>query len=479
MRINGINGREPWYSDRQQLLLPPQAYPPGNFPGQTTPWIGQFGPSLATPQPNIGWEAAIASAVAAQMGQLCQELKEMKSLIGGRQGSDSGSSSRLSKWAWSDSLRVSDDTCDNCAHWRCEYNKTCRDDEGIFASLRDTEREVDLQKREIEILKCELREACALADLTAKPTMMGASQARGRGYTILPPCGQAALSGLHKGPPSGGQTHVKGKRGSSRQPTANPQVGTTARGGGLLSTSAPYGQATLQGSVHMLFETTKPNKFGKVNDSVDKQFDPNFPMRRIAGSEVVHDAAYAWWKSMNGKGFVHWYEQAEAAFKSGKVSQDLCKKAKMTEKYFLELPSIAKLMEDYKSPENRGNITWEKLGKAAYVKSQFKPLRTPEEHIARAVEREAKASRYGDRDASLRAGQTIKRPSFPTGGTVNLPYSTPEPSGLETQQPTPTQGAPTLLSSTLSNIAQATSSHPMQQPDVQMNNLEENPPPGQ
>src|SRR6266705_1146626 len=24
----------------QQLLLPPQAYPPGNFPGQTTPWIG-------------------------------------------------------------------------------------------------------------------------------------------------------------------------------------------------------------------------------------------------------------------------------------------------------------------------------------------------------------------------------------------------------------------------------------------------------
>src|SRR6266571_1717587 len=143
----------------QQLLLPPQAYPPGNFPGQTTPWIGQFGPSPVTPQPNVGWESAIASAVAAQTGQLCQELKEMKSLVGGRQGSNSGSSSRPSKWAWSDNSRVSDDTCDNCAHWRREYNKTCRDAKSIFASLRDTEREVDLQKREIKILKHELKEA--------------------------------------------------------------------------------------------------------------------------------------------------------------------------------------------------------------------------------------------------------------------------------------------------------------------------------
>src|SRR6266581_9510631 len=146
---------------------------------------------------------------------------------------------------------------------------------------------------------------------------------------------------------------------------ANPRVGTTARGGRPLSTSAPYGQATLQGSIHTLFKTAEFDEFGKVDDSVNKQFDPNFPMRRIAGSEVVHDAAYAWWKSMNGKGFVHWYKQAEAAFKSGMVSQDLRKKAKMTEKYFLELPSIAKLAEDYKPPENRGNITWERLGKAA------------------------------------------------------------------------------------------------------------------
>src|SRR6266581_2587396 len=87
-------------------------------------------------------------------------------------------------------------------------------------------------------MTCELEEACALADLTAKPTMMGASQVRGRGYssgphearpqvgtstprggalTIPPPHGQATLSGLHKGPPSGGQTHVEGKRESGRQ----------------------------------------------------------------------------------------------------------------------------------------------------------------------------------------------------------------------------------------------------------------------
>src|SRR6266446_1932784 len=106
-------------------------------------------------------------------------------------------------------------------------------------------------------------------------------------------------SGLHKGPPSEGQTHVEGKRESGRQPTANPQVGTTARGGRPLSTSAPHGQATLQGSVHMLFETAELDGFGKVDDSVDKQFDPNFPMRRTAGSEVAHNAAYAWWTSVN------------------------------------------------------------------------------------------------------------------------------------------------------------------------------------
>src|SRR6266446_2213437 len=147
-------------------------------------------------------------------------------------------------------------------------------------------------------------------------------------------------SGLHKGPPSEGQTHVEGKRESGRQPTANPQVGTTARGGRPLSTSAPHGQATLQGSVHMLFETAELDEFSKVDTPVDKQFDPNFPMRRTVGSEVAHDATYAWWRSINGKGFVQWYEHAEAAFKSGKVSQNLRERAKKTEKYFLELMSI-------------------------------------------------------------------------------------------------------------------------------------------
>ena len=235
----------------------------------------------------------------------------------------------------------------------------------------------------------------------------------------LPSTPQASDSGIGL-PPDGGRALTE----SGRQPMANPQVGTTARGGRPLSTSAPYGQATLQGSVHMLFETAELNEFGKVDNSIDKQFDPNFPMRRIVGSEVVHDATYAWWKSVNGKGFIHWYEQAEAAFKSGKVSQDLHEEAKMTKKYFSELPSIAKLAEDYKSPENRGNITWERLGKAAYVKSQFKPLRTPEECIARAVEREVKASKYRDRDASLCAGHTIQRPSFPMGGMVNLLFHT-------------------------------------------------------
>ncbi len=144
-----------------------------------------------------------------------------------------------------------------------------------------------------------------------------------------------------------------------------------------------------------------------------------------------------------------------------------------------ELPSITKLVEEFNAHGNTGKLPWEKLGKAAYVKSQFKPLRTPEERVARAAEWEVKASKYRERDASLHAGQTNQRPPFPTGRTVILPYSTPEPSGSGTQQPAPIQGAPTSSSSTLDNVAQATSSHPMQQLDVQMNNLEENPPPGQ
>src|SRR6266446_7506514 len=169
----------------QQLLLPPQGHhSPGNFPGQITPWIGQFGPGPVTLQSNAGWESAIASVVAAQTGQLHQELREMKSLVGGNRGSDSGSLSRPSKWARSDNSRVSDDTCDNCAHWRRKYNKARRDAEGIFASLRDTEREVDLQKREIEVLKRKLAEARALADLAAEPNR--ASQVRGRGYGTGP-----------------------------------------------------------------------------------------------------------------------------------------------------------------------------------------------------------------------------------------------------------------------------------------------------
>ncbi|KAF8325644.1 uncharacterized protein EI90DRAFT_3018979 [Cantharellus anzutake] len=152
----------------------------------------------------------------------------------------------------------------------------------IIAPIGGTERKVDLQKREIELLKCELEEAHALADLAAKPIMMGASQVRGRGYgsgphevqphmgtsaprggapTIPPPHGQATLSGLHKGPPSGGQTHVKGRWEDSRQPMTDPQKGTTTRGSGPPSTMTPYGQATLQGSVHMLFEMAKANKF--------------------------------------------------------------------------------------------------------------------------------------------------------------------------------------------------------------------------
>jgi hypothetical protein len=156
----------------------------------------------------------------------------------------------------------------------------------------------------------------------------------------------------------------------------------------------------------MLFETAGLNEFGKVDAPVNKQFDPNFPMRRIAGSEVAHDATYAWWTSVNGKAFVHWYKQAEAAFKSGKVSKEVREKAKETEKWFSELPSIAKLMEDYNSLEDKGRLPWEKLGKAAYVKSQFKPLRTPEERIAKAAEQEAKVSKYRERDTSLHAGQT-------------------------------------------------------------------------
>jgi len=106
----------------------------------------------------------------------------------------------------------------------------------------------------------------------------------------------------------------------------------------------------------MLFETAKLDEFGKVDAPVDKQYDPKFPMRRVVGLEVAHDTAYAWWSSVNGKGFVQWYEEAKATFKSGKVHKELREKAKETEKWFLELPSIAKLVEEFNTHGNMGKL---------------------------------------------------------------------------------------------------------------------------
>jgi hypothetical protein len=100
---------------------------------------------------------------------------------------------------------------------------------------------------------------------------------------------------------------------------------------------------------------------------------------------MVHDAAYAWWKSPRGREFIQWYEYATAAFESGRVKPSLQQAAMKVEKMVNRLPSIKKLVLDFTTPENGVEMTWGKLSELVFLKSQFWALRMPEERNARAI----------------------------------------------------------------------------------------------
>jgi hypothetical protein len=131
--------------------------------------------------------------------------------------------------------------------------------------------------------------------------------------------------------------------------------------------------------------STEIDEWGDFENPIGPESDPNFPMRRTSENGMVHDAAYAWWKSPNGREFVQWYEYATAAFKSGRVKPSLHQAAVKVEKTVIRLPSIKKLIEDFTTPDNGVEMTWGKLGELVFLKSQFWALKTPEEKNARAI----------------------------------------------------------------------------------------------
>src|SRR6266705_1974370 len=71
------------------------------------------------------WNMIVGAAVATQTSHLHQEMEQMHSLMGVGQNtrSKNSSSSRLSKRTWSDLSEESEDSCENCAKWRCKYGK--------------------------------------------------------------------------------------------------------------------------------------------------------------------------------------------------------------------------------------------------------------------------------------------------------------------------------------------------------------------
>ncbi len=145
-----------------QQLQPPQFQQmPGNFPGYFHNPAGVFVPAIQNPQPTLDRNTIVGVAVAAQTSHLCQEMEQMHSLMGAGQNtrSKNSSSSRLSKRMQSDLSEELEDSCENCAKWRCKYEKVYADANSMFCDLQSARCEVDLLEREAEVLRCELERA--------------------------------------------------------------------------------------------------------------------------------------------------------------------------------------------------------------------------------------------------------------------------------------------------------------------------------
>src|SRR6266581_6603809 len=98
---------------------------PGNFPGYFHNPAGVFVPVIQNPQSTLDWNVIVGVVVATQTSHLHQEMEQMHSLMGAGQNmrSENSSSSRLLKRTWSEFSEESEDSSENCAKWRCKYDK--------------------------------------------------------------------------------------------------------------------------------------------------------------------------------------------------------------------------------------------------------------------------------------------------------------------------------------------------------------------
>src|SRR6266581_6182240 len=143
-------GQQLWPPQFQQML--------GNFPGYFHNPTGIFAPAIQNPQPTLDWNTIVWVAVATQTSHLHQEMEQMRSLMGAGQNmrSKNSSSSRPSKKMRSDLSEESEDSCENCAKWRCKYEKVHADANSMFRDLQSARCKVDLLEREAEVLRHEL-----------------------------------------------------------------------------------------------------------------------------------------------------------------------------------------------------------------------------------------------------------------------------------------------------------------------------------
>src|SRR6266705_6239383 len=146
-------GQQPWPPQFQQM--------PGNFPGYFHNPAGIFAPAIQNPQSTLDWNAIVGVAVAAQTSHLCQEMEQMRSLMGAGQNTRSKNSSlsRPSKRMRSDLSEESEDSCENCAKWRHKYEEVYADANSMFHDLQSARCKVNLLEREAEVLRCELKRA--------------------------------------------------------------------------------------------------------------------------------------------------------------------------------------------------------------------------------------------------------------------------------------------------------------------------------
>ena len=133
----------------------------GDFPGYFYNPTGPFAPAIQNPQSTPDWNMIVGAAVATQTSHLHQEMEQMHSLMGAGQNmkSENSSSSRPSNRMQSDLSEESEDSCENCAKWRCKYEKVHADANSMFCDLQSTRCKVDLLEREAEVLRCELERA--------------------------------------------------------------------------------------------------------------------------------------------------------------------------------------------------------------------------------------------------------------------------------------------------------------------------------